>query len=92
MILEWHSSDYIGTGGDSVPIYSVGLRVNVTSGGNPNTYATRVSADVVDGSTVIVSRLIAIALEQFQISTVTCRINSHGSSESITFETTGTYT
>ena len=85
-ILEWHSNEHIGTGGDSIPIYSIDSRVNVTSGGNPNTYATRVSADVVDGITVIVSQLHIIASVP---SSVTCRINGQGASNTIAFGITG---
>ena len=88
-VLEWHSDEYIGTGGDSIPIYSIGSRENVTSGGNPSAYATRVSVDVVDGITVIVSKLFIVPTEQFPTSTVTCQINNHGPSKNITFYTTG---
>ena len=88
-ILEWQSDEYIGTGGDSIPIYSVGSRDNVTSGGNPSTYATRVSATMENGITVIVSQLFITATEQFSTSTVTCQININGPSKSITFYTTG---
>lgn len=90
-ILEWLSDEHIGKGGDSIPIYSVGSRDNVTSGGNPNTYATRASVTVENGITVTVSQLFIIATEQFPTSTVTCRINGNGPSRSITFNTTGTF-
>ena len=88
-ILEWQSIEYIGTGGDSIPIYSVGSRDNVTSGGNPSTYATRDSIDIEDGLMIIVSRLFIVAMEQFPTATVTCQINGNGPSKSITFQTTG---
>ena len=89
-ILEWQSDEHIGTGGDSIPIYSVGPRDNVTSGGNSNTYATRVNVSTEGGITVIVSQLHIIASDQFPTSSVTCRINGQGLRESITFTTTGT--
>ena len=85
-ILEWQSGEHIGTGGDSIPIYSVGPRVNVTSGGNPNTYATRVDVSTKSGVTVIVSQLHIIA---FVPSSVTCRINGQGPRSQIPFSITG---
>ena len=88
-ILEWQSNEYIGSGGDIIPVYSVGSRDFITSGGNPTTYARRISVMIENGVTIIVSQLYIMASEQFPVSAVTCRINGQGPSKTITFSTTG---
>ena len=88
-LLEWQSTDYVGTGGNDIQISSVGDRDNVTSLTNPNTYATRDSVAEENGVTVIVSRLFITASEQFPTSSVTCRIDGLGPQAIIYFNTTG---
>ena len=88
-ILEWQSDEYIGRGGNSIQIYNAGDRDNVTSRANPNTYATRVSVMVENGITVIVSQLFIRASEMFPTSSVTCRIDGRGPSETISFSIIG---
>lgn len=89
-ILVWQS-EY--TGGRHIQIYNVGLRDNVTSIGNPSTYATRVSVTEESGVTVIVSQLHITASDQFPIASVTCQIGEQaGSQETISFKTVTTGT
>jgi len=85
-VLNWISTDYIGAG-NFFPIPSVGIARNRTSG---SAVATRLDTYVDSGSTVIISQLHITASEQFPTSSVTCRINGEGPSETIDFITTET--
>ena len=83
--LSWSSTDYIGMGNE-FQIASIGAAVNRMRG---TTVATRVDAYDDNGVTVIVSQLNITALEQFPTSSVRCRGNDEGLSETINFNTNG---
>ena len=84
-VLSWNSSEYIGLGNE-FHIASAGEARNRTRG---TTVATRVHTYNDNGITVIVSQLHIIALEEISTSSVTCRINGEGPSETVHFITTG---
>ena len=85
--LSWNSTEYIGMDNE-FQIARIGDAVSWMRG---TTVATRIDTYVDNGVTVIVSQLRIIALEQFPTSSVTCRDNGDGPSETIIFSTTGTY-
>ena len=81
-IVSWQSENYIRTGGNILQIVStdgVGHRVNSME--NPTTTATLVSID----NSRIVSELNLTASSQLPTSAVSCRLNSHGTPETISF-------
>ena len=86
-LLVWFSDDYVGTGGDHLPISSGGPARNQTRG---STVATRVRVDIDNGITVIISQLHIIASEELSPSSVRCGINGQGPHQVINFTTTGT--
>ena len=83
--LIWDSTVYIGEGNE-FQIPSVGDAVPRIRG---TTVATRVDTYIDNGVRVIISQLSITALEQFPTSSVTCRDNHEGLSETINFNTTG---
>ena len=87
-ILEWHSEEYIGTGGDRIEILRSGDGRNETRLGG-ETVATTVSVSTYSGVTVIISQLHIMTSEQIPTSSVTCAINGNGPRETIFFTTTG---
>ena len=87
-ILEWHSDEYIGTGGDRIEILKSGDGRNETRHGR-ETVATTVSVNTYSGVTVIISQLHIMTSEQIPTSSVTCAINGNGPRKTISFTTTG---
>ena len=87
-ILEWHSEEYIGTGGDRIEILGSGDGSNQTRRGG-ETVATTVSVNTYSGITVIVSQLHIMTSGQFPTSSVKCAINGQGPQRVISFATTG---
>ena len=85
--LEWLSDEYIGRG-TNIKINSTGPRDNVTSIGNPTTYATLVSVINENGITVTVSQLFITASEEFPTASVTCQLDGHSARSTISFNTT----
>ena len=86
--MEWFSEDYIGVGGDLIEISSQDEGSNQTRLGG-TTVATRIGVYSDNGITVIVSQLHITASDQFPMSSVTCRINTRGPNETVSFNTTG---
>ena len=87
-ILEWHSEEYIGTGGDRIEILRSGDGRNETRLGG-ETVATTVSVNTYSGVTVIISQLHIMTSEQIPTSSVRCTINGNGPRKIIPISTTG---
>jgi hypothetical protein len=87
-VMKWSSEHYIGVGGDFIEVSSLGEGRNQTRL-RGKTIATRIEVYSDNGITVIVSQLHIIASEDFPISSVTCRINTRGPSDTIQFNITG---
>ena len=78
-ILTWISDDYIGSGGvvlQFASLHSPGW--NASNSLNPTTVATLISANTVNGVTVIESELRIIASVQYPTSSVSCRVDNYG--------------
>ena len=89
-ILSWLNDQYIGPGEEALQVTSdqeVGHRVNNSE--NPTTIATLVNSSIIDPDThsqsEIVSELHLIASLQHPASSVSCRLNSHGEPQTISF-------
>ena len=87
-ILEWHSDEYIGTGGDRIEILRSGDGRNETRLGG-ETVATTVSVNTYSGVTVIISQLHIMTSELIPTSSVMCATNGNGPRKTISFRTTG---
>ena len=87
-ILNWFSTEYVGSDGLPLQILSGGNTVTVPSNSNPTTVATRINVTT-NGEIMIISELQVIASLQYPIATVTC---SNGViPQNITFQTVGEY-
>ena len=86
-ILQWSSSQYIGTGDIRLELYPDGDVDLEPSNANQHTFARRLSNTSNNEPPVIVSELHLIASLQHPVTTITCAKNGHGQNESITFRT-----
>ena len=87
-ILSWVSEEYIGTGGAALEFFSVHPpETTEPSPINPNTVATLISSntDRNTGVIEIVSELQIIASIRHMASSVSCRVNGGGTTNTINF-------
>ena len=87
-ILEWKSNEYIGTG-NVLQLLSINCIGRNVSNSNNLAVGTCKSVTFDNGTEVIESELYIVASLRFPVSTITCRNNGVGTSEEISFNTTG---
>jgi hypothetical protein len=83
-VMEWHSDEYIGSGGNFIEVVRNGDGNNQTRRGK-KTVATTVSVTTYSGVTVIISQLHIMTSERFPTSSVTCAISGLGPRKVIPF-------
>ena len=87
-ILEWKSNEYIGTG-SVLQLLSINCVGRNVSSSNNLAVGTCKNVAFDDGTEIIESELYIVASLWFPVSTITCRNNGVGTSEEISFNTTG---
>lgn len=70
LIISWKSDEYIGAGGTRVEFAAVDVGKDVQI--NPNAAATLVSAEVINGTRILTSKLTVTATSDYQNPSITC--------------------